>query len=44
LHLKATSHAIDNGADLSATGLDTDICEVSRPQGSGYDIGAFEYN
>jgi len=39
-HLKPASPAIDHGAD---TGLTSDLDGISRPQGAGYDIGAFEY-
>jgi hypothetical protein len=41
-HLQASSPAIDTGYDL--TGLVSDDYDNnSRPQGAGYDIGAFEY-
>lgn len=40
-HLKATSPAIDAGVSIPALKYDFD--GVSRPQGSGYDIGAYEY-
>ena len=40
-HLSATSPAIDNG--MSVTDVTTDIEGNSRPQGSGWDIGAYEY-
>ncbi len=39
-HLQSTSPAIDSGTDV---GTDTDIEGTSRPQGAGYDIGAYEY-
>ena len=39
-HLLATSPAIDAG---TAVDLQTDIEGTSRPQGGGYDIGAYEY-
>jgi len=39
-HLLATSPAIDAG---TAVDLQTDIEGTRRPQGSGYDIGAYEY-
>jgi len=37
------SKAIDLGQDLGALGLDTDIHRDSRLQGTGYDIGAYEF-
>jgi hypothetical protein len=40
--LLAGSSAIDAGADLSADGVDYDQRGVERPQGTGYDIGAYE--
>jgi len=39
-HLLATSPAIDAG---TAVDLQTDIEGTTRPQGGGYDIGAYEY-
>lgn len=36
------SPLIDAGGDLSSTGFDWDIAGTSRPQGSAWDIGAFE--
>jgi parallel beta-helix repeat protein len=39
-HLSATSPAIDNG--MSLTDVATDIEGNPRPQGSGWDIGAYE--
>jgi len=41
LHLKAGSPAIDAGTSSGAPSVDFD--GVSRPQGSGYDVGAYEY-
>jgi len=41
LHLKAGSPAIDAGTSDSAPSDDLD--DVPRPQGAGYDVGAYEY-
>ncbi len=43
LHLPPSSPAIDKGADLSATGITCDIDGTPRPQGKGWDIGAYEW-
>jgi hypothetical protein len=40
-HLQPTSPAIDTGLTISIITMDR--AEVSRPQGKGYDIGAYEY-
>ena len=40
-HLQSTSPAINAGATLSE--VTTDFDGILRPQGSGYDIGAYEY-
>jgi len=40
--LKSGSDAIDTGVDLG-TPYNIDILSVSRPQGSAWDIGAYEY-
>jgi hypothetical protein len=40
-HLQSSSPAIDAGVTISS--LILDIAGVSRPQGAGYDIGAYEY-
>ena len=40
-HLQSTSPAIDTGSSNSAPS--TDLDGDSRPQGAGYDIGAYEY-
>ncbi len=40
-HLGSNSPGIDSGSPLSAPNDDFD--SVKRPQGTGYDIGAFEY-
>jgi hypothetical protein len=39
-HLQSTSPCIDKGASVGVT---NDFDGVSRPQGTGYDIGAYEY-
>ena len=41
-HLQASSPAIDKGNSLMAPSDDYDL--VTRPQGIGYDVGAFEYS
>jgi parallel beta-helix repeat protein len=41
--LKSGSGAIDRGIDLSSIGITTDVSGVNRPQGSAFDIGAYEY-
>ena len=41
-HLRSGSAAIDKG--LSLTDVPTDRDGISRPQGSAYDIGAYEYH
>jgi parallel beta-helix repeat protein len=40
-HLQPTSPAIDNGTSVNAPNIDYD--NNPRPQGLGYDIGAYEY-
>jgi len=40
-HLEGTSQAINNGSALSAPNVDFD--GYKRPQGEGYDIGAYEF-
>jgi hypothetical protein len=41
-HLQATSPAVDAGATIAQ--VTTDLDGTTRPQGSAYDIGAYEYN
>ncbi len=43
-HLTSNSPAVNVGADLSSTGFSTDIVGITRPQGPGWDIGAYEYS
>lgn len=40
-HLQSTSPAIDKGTTLTA--VPSDFSGIPRPQGAGYDIGAYEY-
>lgn len=42
-HLKNGSSAIDKGKDVSSYGVSVDFESKKRPQGSAYDIGAYEY-
>jgi hypothetical protein len=41
--LKTNSPAINAGTDLSGTGFSDDFSGALRPQGSAWDIGAYEY-
>lgn len=41
--LKTGADAIDAGEDLSGSGVSDDAVGTSRPQGSAYDIGFFEF-
>lgn len=41
--LLSSSPAVDAGVDVSSYGVTTDIDGVPRPQGFGYDAGAFEF-
>ncbi len=43
-HLKAASPAIDSGKDMGRFQITTDRANKKRPQGAGYDLGAFEYS
>lgn len=42
LQLQAASPAIDHGVNIS--GLNYDVNGIIRPQGTGTDIGAYEYD
>jgi hypothetical protein len=39
----SSTAAIDSGLDLSSDGIVKDLDGISRPQGNGFDIGAYEY-
>ena len=43
-YLTETSPALDNGTNVSSYNITQDIRGISRPQWSGWDIGAYEYN
>ncbi len=43
-HLQPNSPAVDKGLSASSYGVTNDFDGVSRPQGSAFDAGAFEYN
>ena len=42
-HVQPGSPAIDAGVDLSSRGVTTDLEGIPRPQGSGFDLGAYEF-
>jgi len=42
--LSETSTAKNAGTDLTLSGITTDILGTTRPQGSAYDMGAYEYS
>lgn len=42
-HLKSGSPAIDGGKDVLALGVTFDLDQRSRPKGTAWDIGAYEY-
>jgi hypothetical protein len=42
-HLALTSPLLDRGIDLLGEGVTNDLDGRARPDGSGFDIGAFEY-
>lgn len=41
--LQSDSPAVDAGINLSFEGITVDYMGIARPQGSGYDIGAYEF-
>ncbi|QJW88148.1 right-handed parallel beta-helix repeat-containing protein [Spirosoma taeanense] len=41
--LTAGSPLIDKGTDVSSLGITSDLADRVRPQGAGFDIGAFEF-
>jgi hypothetical protein len=43
-HLQDNAQAIDAGIDLVSAIVHYDLDSIARPQGSGFDIGAYEYN
>lgn len=42
-HLKANAQAIDKGSNIVSAYVTNDIENSSRPQGTAYDIGCYEY-
>ncbi len=42
LHLKSDAEAVDAGSEIEAPQLDRD--RIARPQGAGFDVGAFEWH
>ena len=42
-HLLQNAQAVDAGTNLVLPTVFEDLDNVSRPQGSGFDIGAYEY-
>lgn len=42
--ITANSKAVDSGTNLASEGINQDINGTFRPQGNGFDIGAFEYS
>jgi parallel beta-helix repeat protein len=43
-HLLQTAQAVDAGTNLVLPTVFEDLDNISRPQGSGFDIGSYEYN
>jgi hypothetical protein len=43
-HLVSQSPAIDNAVSLARTGFSTDRDGISRPQGTAWDVGAYEFS
>jgi gliding motility-associated-like protein len=42
-HLQSASPAVNTGKDLTAYGVTFDYDEKSRPKGTGFDVGAYEF-
>ncbi|WP_196888974.1 T9SS type A sorting domain-containing protein [Aureivirga sp. CE67] len=40
----SNSILVDSGTNISSYGVNLDYDNIDRPQGNGYDIGAYEYN
>lgn len=42
-HLQESAQAVDAGTDLVSTFVHYDLDSIPRPQGTGFDIGSYEY-